>query len=145
MSTKHAFLFGIVLAVLFDIYQAIISYGNGILLAASIFCILITIYGLFTNLSESEELRLQWMLAYIIPTALVAVGMVVDKQNFENGLLIEHGHAPNPNSLPGESSDYLNSVGIMFFSFTIPLQVIVLNIVFHGLRLILESVERLKS
>ena len=145
MSTKHAFSIGIFLAILFDIYQAIASYGNWILLATSSVCIMITIYGLIANLPESEELSFRWMSVYIIPAALVVVGMIVDQQNFTDGIRTELGHTPNPNSLPGESSDYINAVKTMFFSFIIPILVVFLNIVFWGLRLILESIERLKS
>ncbi len=145
MSNSCAFLAGIVIAILFDIYQAILSSGNWILLSASVVCIVVTIYGLAVNLPESEELSLKWMTAYTIPAALVVVGMLVDKQSFENGILTELGHKPNPNILPGDSDDYIQSVKIMFFSFTIPLQALAINAVFCGLRLVYDGLVNPRS
>lgn len=145
MSSRLAFLVGIVIAVIFDVYQAILSSGNWILLSVSVVCIVVTVYGLIINLPESDELSLKWMTAYTLPAFLCVAGVIVEMQFLENRVLTELGYQSNLNLWIGQSSDYIESVGKMFFSFTIPLQALVMNAVFCGLRLVYDRVVNLVS
>jgi len=129
MTRKAAFLIGILLSLIFDFVQTVLAYGNGFLFAVGIICFLITIYGLCVNLSVYEELKINWMLLYLIPMAIINVGVLSRHHEAQNELLALAGENLIINVLPGRSFDYFDSVATMQISFLIP----PMTVLFYGI------------
>lgn len=141
MKTRHALLIGTSLAIVYDIVQAALSYRNPFLFWIGVFCIFITFIGLLVNLPDEDDFNLKWMLMYVIPAGLLTASLVLRKGELENSIITQFGYEAIPSVLPGHSSEYEGSAHAMYFSFTIPIQVLVINAFYCGIKLAYEAVK----
>ena len=109
-------------AVVYNIYQLIVDWStNRLLFWAGIFILIITLAGSCLQLLDEEDFEIKWMLWYLAPAALLAVGTLVNYQDMSAyGLKLAH-IKPAPPLIPGHASDYASAAWSHIYMMVYPL------------------------
>jgi len=115
------------LAGIYGIYNAVtLFYTNWLLFSASVIVILITAIGAFLQFMDVDDIEFKWMLGYVFPIALLALGSVVGYTEVTDALLIQAGMTPAPHVIQGKSSDYSRAAVMQWVAMIYPLGAIVI-------------------
>lgn len=107
---------GLAIAFLWDLAQAYMVRGNAVLLACSLLVLLITVFGAWLTLTEEGRLQRIWMLFYLVPAGLMAVGAARGFHEFRDTLLVGAGEVPPASLIPGSSADYGQALASHYLS-----------------------------
>jgi len=94
--------------------------------SASVIVILITAIGAFLQFMDVDDIEFKWMLGYVFPIALLALGSVVGYTEVTDALLIQAGMTPAPHIIQGKSSDYSRAAVMQWVAMIYPLGAIVI-------------------
>ncbi|MDN3612582.1 hypothetical protein ACFFUP_10135 [Vibrio ostreicida] len=125
MDTRVAMCIGIVLSLLYDVFQIYMSWDNKLLLLVGGGSLCAALYGLQQNLSSEEEFQLEWLKFYTIPMAILVLGQASLLDD-----LYVRGFAMagiiSEKVMPGETLDYLLSLEALLFSYALPFVTIIM-------------------
>ncbi|MUK48273.1 hypothetical protein [Aliivibrio fischeri] len=141
MNFNMAVCVGIVLSLVYDLFQILMSWGNQLLFGIGIISFVIALYGLQQNLSVSDKIKIGWSKYYTIPTSIVLLGelSIIDDLYVKGGALVG---VPIDRFLPGQTVDYLFSFQALLFSYALPLITLA---IFLLIKLIITLVNILSS
>lgn len=108
MSGKGLLIYwsGLAIGLIWDVIQVYQSWQNEILLAASIWVLLITVVGSLLSVTHEGAIQKWWMLLYFIPGYLCAFGGTASIFEIQSTLYASAGIEPMEPIIPGRSADY---------------------------------------
>ena len=119
LNYKAVMCIGVILSLLYDVFQIYLSWDNQILSLIGIASLCVALYGLGQNLSGDEEFKIGWMKYYIIPLSIAIFGLlsVVDDVHMK---VFGIAGISSERAMPGETIDYVLSLDALLFSYVLP-------------------------
>ncbi|WP_222565998.1 hypothetical protein [Novilysobacter antarcticus] len=116
---ERVYICGISLGILWDVVQLSVTWSNPVLRFAGIATLLITAFGWMREYYNINEIGDRWMLAYLIPAAIIFFGLVGVFYDIQNaGIRLANGNEIQ-RAVP--RADYAAAVISHYLSMAIPL------------------------
>lgn len=95
--------------------------SNWLLFSAGVAVIFISLVGAYLQRIGGETFEWTWMLWYLAPIGLIAVGQVAGLDEIRNSQLSRLNIPAIPSVIPGSSGDYARAAGSHMVSMVLPL------------------------